>query len=561
MTLAWSGGDTAVLRDIDVAFARTLARLWPDAPAEALRVAAVASWAVQEGHGCLDLDVLRRDAGLRALLAGDPRVGAVAPDAWRAAIAAAPFAGDGARATPVVLEGERIYLQRYFDYEREIAALLRARAPLGATGPMAGNEPRPAQGETAPDDRQALAIERAVASPLTVICGGPGTGKTWTIASIVERHAALRAGVRIALATPTGKAAARLTAALHDALPGTAYAAVTIHRLLGIGGADRPPRHGPGRPLPFDTVIVDECSMVDLALFAKLLRALRPETALVLVGDPRQLPAVEGGAVLGELAALAGQGDAGLGACVVTLDRARRFEQAGGIATLTRAVSTGEREATFDALHGPGIHWHESALGDDRGAFELLVRRAYGPLAYAAEPDEALASLARFRVLGALRAGPYGVAGLNESAAAALGVSRGAAATYVGRPILVTGNDASLGLANGDIGVVLPDADGRLVACVGDPRGAPRRFALAQLPGHETAYAMTAHKAQGSEFDEVAIVLPPEPHPLVTREWLYTAVSRARTHVHVFATRAAIEAALARRVLVMSGLRDRLESS
>ncbi|HVF34541.1 MAG TPA: exodeoxyribonuclease V subunit alpha [Candidatus Saccharimonadia bacterium] len=558
MTLSWSGTDSAVLRDIDLAFARTLARLWPDAAAEALRVAAVASWAVQEGHGCLDLDVLRRDAGLRELLAGDSRIGAVAPDAWRVAIAAAPFAGDGAEAAPLVLERERIYLQRYFDYEREIASLLRARAPLAESSSMDGNAQKLADGARAPADRQALAIERALASPLTVICGGPGTGKTWAIARIVAQQAALRPGVRIALATPTGKAAARLTAALHDVLPGTPYEAVTIHRLLGIGRADRPPRHGPDRPLPFDAVIVDECSMVDLSLFAKLLRSLRPETALVLVGDPRQLPAVEGGAVLGELASLAAQGEAGLGACVVTLDHARRFEQSGGIATLTQAVSSGEPEATFAALHGPGISWHEAALGDDRGAFELLVRRAYAPLAHAADAGAALAALARFRVLGALRAGPYGVAGLNATAAAALGLSRGAAA-YVGRPILVTENDAALGLANGDIGVVLPDADGRLVACVGDPRGAPRRFALAQLPGHETAYAMTAHKAQGSEFDEVAIVLPPEPHPLVTREWLYTAVSRARSHVHVFATPAAIEAALARRVLVMSGLRERLE--
>ncbi len=542
MTLAWSAPELAALRDIDVALARTLERLWPDADPLALPIAAVASWAVQEGHGCLDLDTLRRDGAMRAVLAGDPRVGEVEPDAWRVALAASPFAGDGSSATPLVLDGERVYLKRYFDYEREVALALRARFRTPAAASR--------------DDRQQLAIARALTEPLTVICGGPGTGKTWTIARLVERLGAEQPGVRIALAAPTGKAAARLTAALHEAFPGTTLDATTLHRLLGIGGGERAPRHDAARPVPYDVVIVDECSMVDLALFAKLMRALRAATRLVLVGDPGQLPAVEGGAVLGELAALAARDPAR--AQVVTLDRARRFEDARAVAALTQAIADGNADATFAALAGEGIAWHEAPLAESHATFDALARRAYGGLARSDHPPVALAGLARFRLLCALRAGPYGVAGLNAAVEAALGVARSERAAYAGRPILVTENDAALGLSNGDAGVVLLDVDGRATAYVGDPRGAPRRFALAHLPAHETAYAMTAHKAQGSEFDEVAIVLPPEPHPLVTREWLYTAVSRARRGVHVFASRAAIEAALVRRVTIMSGLRGRL---
>ncbi|HET9483870.1 MAG TPA: exodeoxyribonuclease V subunit alpha [Xanthomonadales bacterium] len=550
MSLSWSSPGDAVLGDVDVALARTLERLWPGAEDEALRVAAIASWAVQEGHGCLDLAALRADPAMRAALLADPRVGEIDTASWRRALEQAPFAGDGDAALPLVLDGERIYLRRYHAYEVEVARALRAlAAPTGAVAPRATGE-----------DRQLHALERALAERLTVVCGGPGTGKTWTIARLVERLSRDEPAARIAVAAPTGKAAARLTAALREALPAAASppAATTLHRLLGIGGADREPRHGRERPLPVDVLIVDECSMVDLALFAKMLRALAPHCRLVLVGDPRQLPAVEGGAVLGELAALGASGEGGFGACVVTLDRSHRFEQAGAIAALTRAIESGDPDATFAALRGSGVAWHDDALLAARAPFDALARASYAGIRRASDPASALEALARFRVLCALRAGPYGVSGINAAVESALGVARAERLRYPGRPILVLENDAALGLYNGDTGVVVADAERGAVALVGDPRGAPRRHALSQLPAHETAYAMTAHKAQGSEFEEVAIVLPPEPHPLVTREWLYTAVSRARSGLHVFAPRGAIEAALGRRVTVMSGLRERL---
>ena len=542
--IAWSAKHAA-LGDVDVALARTLDRTWPGAGDAALRAAAVASWAVQQGHGCLDLDRLDADAELRAVLEHDERIGAIDPRAWLEALAAAPFARAGAALAPIVVEGRRIYLRRYHRYERAVAAALRRRA--GASPPAASG------------DAQADAIARALDAPLTVVCGGPGTGKTWTIAQLVAAERARRPGARIGLAAPTGKAAARLTAALHDALPGAERLpqAVTLHRLLGFGGGDRAPRHGAAHPLPLDLVVVDEASMVDLALFAKLVAALRDETRLVLVGDPGQLPAVEGGAVLGELAALAST-PALLGRSVVVLERARRFDADGAIGPLIRAIGAGDPAATCAALRAPGIAWHDAPYAVSRDAFDAQVRAALAPALASRDPSEALAFHARFRVLCALRAGPHGVAGLNAACESALGVARGDRERYDGRPLLVVENDAARGFHNGDFGVVAHDAEGRAEAHVLDPRGVPRRLPLAQLPAHETAYAMTAHKAQGSEFDAAAIVLPPEPHPLVTREWLYTAVSRARRAVHVFAPRAAIEAALARRLTVMSGLGERL---
>lgn len=544
--LAWSARQPA-LGEIDVALARTLDRVWPGADATALRAAATASWAVQQGHGCLDLDRIRADRELRGLLEADERIGAIEPDAWLSALAAAPFARDGDPVAPLVVEGRRIYLRRYHRYEQAVSDALRRRAPSNAQAVAASGDP------------QADAIARALTAPLTVVCGGPGTGKTWTIAQLVAALRERDPSVRIGLAAPTGKAAARLSAALHDALPGAdgLPQAVTLHRLLGFGGGDRGPRHGASHPLPLDVLVVDEASMVDLALFAKLLAALRDDARLVLVGDPGQLPAVEGGAVLGALAGLAATA-APLGRCVVTLERARRFETDGAIEPLTRAIAAGDAAATCAALRVPGVAWHDAPYATTRGAFDALVRDSLAAAITARDPVESLEIHARFRVLCALRAGPHGVAGLNAASEAALGVARGDRERYDGRPLLVVENDAARGFHNGDFGVVAHDAEGRTEVHVRDPRGAMRRLPLTQLPAHETAYAMTAHKAQGSEFDAVAIVLPPDPHPLVTREWLYTAVSRARSAVHLFAPRAAVEAALERRLCVMSGLGERL---
>ncbi len=622
MSIAWHTAGTAVLGDIDVALAQLLRRRWPETPDEALRAAALASWAVQQGHTCLDFERLASDTALQLQLGDDPRLSPLAPAAWRDAVARSGFtveSRDPLAPTPAVavlaLEGERLYLRRYREYERELAARVRERAAMADAPPdakwlttalralfpaldadaiaatvVAG---RGEASRVAPDP-QALASALALRQRLTVLCGGPGTGKTYTVVRLLALLAMRSPQARIALAAPTGKAATRMTASLQSGLPSLALPAgvaerlaleaTTVHRLLRLGATQVTPHFDEQRPLPVDVLVVDECSMLDLPLFAKLLRAVPREAHLVLVGDPEQLPAVEGGAVLTALAESADRPQVGLpqgrsgqapmqgtldfegtatrssivGDRVVRLLRAHRFGAEGGIAALVAATRAGDPRAVRAALAAGGeVEWHDAPVSGARPAFEALVRAGYGALRSASR-ESALAALERFRVLCALRDGPSGVAGLNEAIEAALEVRAPEQALHAGEPVLVVANDYDLDLYNGDTGVALPGADGALRVSFRTATGALRDVAPAQLPAHETGYAMTVHKAQGSEFDEVVLVLPREPHPLLTREWLYTAVSRAKAKLTVFASFAVIEAALSRRQSLMSGLAARL---
>ncbi|HET7843112.1 MAG TPA: exodeoxyribonuclease V subunit alpha, partial [Xanthomonadales bacterium] len=512
-------------------------------------------------------------------------------------------------------------LRRYREYERDLARLVRERAALADAAPDAqwlADALRAlfpavdakaiaacvaiARGEPARDapDPQALASALALRQRLTVLCGGPGTGKTYTVVRLLALLAMRAPDARIALAAPTGKAATRMTASLQAGLPSLAQAigrdegrshiaealqleATTVHRLLKLGANQVTPRFDERRPLPLDVLVVDECSMLDLPLFTKLLRAVPKEAHLVLVGDPEQLPAVEGGAVLTALAET-GNGrpqsvllqESGapmqgafdfdaraapaspVGERVVRLVQAHRFGEGGRIAALVAATREGDARAVRAALGAGGeVAWYDAPVSGARAAFEALVRDGYGALRTASR-DRALAALDRFRVLSALRDGASGVAGLNDAIQLALDVRAPEQALHAGQPVLVVANDYDLDLYNGDTGVVLPGDDGALRIFFRTAGGAARDVAPAQLPAHETGYAMTVHKAQGSEFDEVVLVLPRESHPLLTREWLYTAVSRAKTKLTVFAPFAVIEAALARRQSLMSGLADRL---
>jgi exodeoxyribonuclease V alpha subunit len=586
MTLAWPLAEGAVLGDVDVALARVLERRWPGSEPAALRAAALASWAVQQGHSCLDFDVLARDDALRGQLAQDPRLGPLDSAGLREAAARAPFvaAAAGAPAQPLVLDGARLYLARYHAYEREVGAALRARIlapPVAIDAARAGaaldrlfpgSSAAAAHGAAAPPaDRQAEACLRASSQPLTVLCGGPGTGKTYTVVRMLALAALLGAAAptRVALAAPTGKAATRLTQALREGAVGIALdpahaawlrlEATTVHRLLGLGPLSIQPRHDAAHPLDLDLLVIDESSMLDLALFAKLLRALPERCRLVLVGDPGQLPAVEGGAVFG---ALSQDASARARGNVVALSHAHRFGAGGAIAALVEAVRRGDVDAMRAALAGgdAALRWHDGTVGTPREAFAEAVAAGYGRLRAAREPDEALAALDRFRVLCALREGPLGVEGLNGAIEAALGVRRPEHGYYRGRPILVVANDYGLGLYNGDSGVVLGEArrGAALRAWFADRAGGARPIPIGQLPAHDTGYAMTVHKAQGSEFDEVLLALPRTPHALLSREWLYTAVSRARRQLTIVAPFEVLAAALQRPHLSMSGLATRL---
>jgi exodeoxyribonuclease V alpha subunit len=538
------------------------------------------------------------------------------PDPWLAAVQASPaVAGaDGPDDRPVRLSGTALYLDRYWQEESRLADDLRAFAAEAAAdvdgGALRAGLDRLFGGE---DDRsQRLAATAAVLRRLAVVAGGPGTGKTTTVARIVALMLEQPAATPplVALAAPTGKAAARLQEAVHaeaerlDVAPVVREAllgleASTLHRLLGWKpGSHSRFRHHRANRLPHDVVIVDETSMVSLSLMTKLVEAVRPDASLILVGDPAQLTSVEAGAVLGDvvgpavrglqmrvpareaLAAAAGvtveaedpPGGVAVGDGIVVLDRVHRY--GGEIAALAAAIRAGDAGETLALLGGSAtdaVQWlpvdAPTATPDELAPLRALatatgldVRTA----ARAGDAATALDALARFRLLCAHRRGPHGartwmthveswLAELSEDFA-----SEGQ--WYVGRPLLVTENDYPLRLYNGDTGVVVETGPGQVAAAF-DRGGELLSFAPARLGAVETVYAMTVHKAQGSQFATSAILLPEPASPILTRELLYTAVTRAQERVVLIGTEEAIRAGVERPVARASGLGQRLWGS
>ena len=611
------------LGDLDYHFARLVAateqRLHPGAdPGPIALAAALVSRAAGQGHVCLDLDDLSGgepgDRELRDRNPEDPdpqratpngatpAPGASAADAspasWHRRLTAAATVGRPGDFRPLVLDGRRLYLYRHWDAERRVAAGLLARASADPPGPEAADVRAALAGlfpQFTAHDRQCLAAVVACHKRLCVVSGGPGTGKTHTVFRALALLGALSPRpLRVALAAPTGKAAARLQTSLRAARSaggGHAVAvpdeAMTLHRLLGWRPGAGEFARGPGEPLDLDVLVVDEASMVDLSLMARLLAALPAEARLILLGDKDQLASVEAGAVLADMCgeaagystAFAGRLRAVFGTdlpcapagpmadCVVTLDRSYRFESGSGLGRLAAATNAGDAAAARAALRdsGPDVAWEPAADTPE------LHRRVAGLAArgyarYCAQPRTAsgaaalLAALDGFRVLTAHRGGPAGVPALNAVIERALARAHGLPAFgvwYPGRPVLVTRNDYGLRLYNGDVGVVLPDA-GRLMAYFQTSDGGLRRVPVTRLPACETCFAMTVHKSQGSEFERVALVLPPTPSPVLSRELVYTGLTRARHGVVVVGGDAVLATALARRQRRASGLKGRL---
>ncbi|AEI12766.1 exodeoxyribonuclease V subunit alpha [Cellulomonas gilvus] len=577
-----------VLTSADVHVARRVTALCGEADESVQLAAALAVRALRAGSVCVVLaDVAATvveptddDAGSDPLPAPFPGTPGVAPEpdglpwpetgAWTGAVRASPAVADGADGPPdrpLRWTDGRLYLDRYWCDEVEVAEHVAARLE-----PVAVDEQRLTAAvqrlfPDAADDRQRAALRTAATSRLTVLTGGPGTGKTTTVARLV---AALQdvagPGLRVALAAPTGKAAARLqesvTAEL-QALPLDADRAAagelrasTVHRLLGHRpGSSTRFGHDARHRLPHDVVVVDECSMMSLPLMARLLEAVRPQARVVLVGDAHQLASVEAGAVLGDLVASLPHG-------VVELTREHRF--GAELAALAHAIREGDADRTVALLTagGAAVEWVPTA-GDaptarEAAGLEADVRATGAALVAAARAgavDDALHALGEHRLLLAHRHGPAGVAHwtdvVEEWVAQETG-GRSAAPYPPGRPLIVTRNDRSTGLYNGDTGVVVETPDGVAVA-FGAP-GAHRLVAPYRLPPARSVHAMTVHRGQGSQFTRVSVVLPPAASPLLTRELLYTAVTRARTHLRVIGSEAAVRAAVQRPVQRASGL-------
>jgi exodeoxyribonuclease V alpha subunit len=585
---------------------------------------ALAVRALRLGNVCLDVRRVRHTVTVDAAPSegaghDDPRRvdGANLPwpdvDAWLDRLRASPAVADGdsepAR-RPLRLVGDRLYLDRSWRQERLVAADLarRAATPAGGvdTGELAVGLARLYPGEG--PDLQRLAAAAAVLRRCSVLAGGPGTGKTTTAARILallddQAATAGRKLPRVALAAPTGKAAARLQQSVNAEAVVLDVAddrrrrladleASTLHRLLGRRpGPEGRFYHDRRNRLPHDVVVVDETSMVSLALLAALIDALRADARLVLLGDPEQLASVEAGAVLADIVGPVTHGlvmgrstrstlttvtaqmvDAeepppgvAIGDGIVVLRRVHRFGAV--IAALAEAIQAGDPDETVHLLDGS--HAELTWAGDDGPGPDLaairhqVVRSGRDVLdaAVAGDGVGALTALATMRILCAHRRGPHGVAAWADRVdgwlIAALGDRRSQEAWYVGRPVLVTANDHELGLANGDVGVVVSSADGeRRVAFERHDRVV--EISPARLQAFETVHAMTIHKSQGSQFDRVVVVLPDPGSPLLTRQLFYTAVTRARQGVTVVGSEAAIRAAVDTRIARASGLADRL---
>ncbi len=562
-------------------------------PAVSLLAAATAA-----GHVCVDLQA---EAAVRGRDYAR----------WAAALTASDVVGAPGDYRPLVLDpGGRLYFHRYWRYEQALAEDLRARAArlyevdearlrdaLATLFPAGGAE----------TNWQKVAAAVAVLRGLCVISGGPGTGKTTTVVRILALLGMLAdtsagAPPRIGLAAPTGKAAARmqeairgerdkldLPEALRERIP---EAAGTLHRLLGGTPDSTRFRFHRERPLPLDVLVVDEASMVDLALMAKLVDALPVTARLVLIGDKDQLASVEAGAVLSDLCARENgyssafaarlsqaTGDAVPAAdaaspspmadCTVLLERSYRFGAGSGIAHMAQAVRAGDADGVLAVLEArekyEDLQW-QPTLQPGSAAFAGRIAAGLEDYARAArdgsDPAAAIAAFNRFRVLTAHRSGPYGVGALNHLVERILAerglLAHGRQLWYPGRPIMISRNHYGLRLFNGDTGVALHGEDNALRVWFQNADGSLRSFAPARLPAHDTAYALTVHKSQGSEFDQVLLMLPDQATPVLTRELLYTAVTRARRGVEIWGRADIIETATRRRSQRNSGLRDAL---
>lgn len=581
------------IRDIDTVFADFVCSR-EEVESAALRKAALyASAAVGHGNICVELaDVF--DAEDYSLAAADLRVSRSvgAPGDYR----------------PLVLdESGRLYLHRYWRYESDLASALIAMA---ADFPEVDRELLkdglarlfPASAES--PDWQRIAAAAAVRSRFCVISGGPGTGKTTTVVKIIALLLEQARGerMRIGLAAPTGKAAARLKESIYKAGKELAESTTiadsipedvsTIQRLLGVIPDSCRFRYNRDNRLPFEAVVVDEASMVPLSLMAKLVEALGDGTRLILLGDRDQLASVEAGAVLGDIcntghsfgysetfqkfiadtagcsipASLAASVPA-LADSVVVLQKNYRFAEESGIGLVSRAINDGNAARVLGEMKSGmiGELTYRETPPRDSLRFKLAnaVIEGFSGYLQHENPHDILLAFDRFRVLCALRQGIYGVEGINtliESCLADEGVIRPYKQWYHGRPVMVTINDYGLKLFNGDVGIALDDPESEIGLSVYFPsiNGETRKYSPYRLPVHETVFAMTVHKSQGSEFERLLLIIPPFGSQILTREIIYTGLTRARSSVELWCMDEIFSSSCEKRIQRRSGLRQAL---
>lgn len=511
------------------------------------------------GNGAVLVELAEPEAALPVVEGDVPELAWPDPATWARQLAQSPVTS-GEQA-PLRLSEGQLYVQRYWQAEQRIADNLVAR--IGG----ARSYPQVPQADDL-DEVQREAVTTVLSHRLAILTGGPGTGKTYTIARILRAFEESSGRFpSIALAAPTGKAAARLKQAIADEQGVVAadagsgsrvsrMSASTLHRLLDpMPGDLNTFRRTRDNPLTHEIVIIDETSMVDVAMLDALLEALRPDSRLILVGDPDQLASVAAGNALADLV--------GCGV-VPTVRLTTNYRNDGGVAALARAIRDGDSDAVQALLPagggpspGSGLHWFDSAAAPPDLVREWIAQWGAGlhDAASAGNAADALTVLDSLRVLCAHRRGRYGVSSWSRQVREGFPIDPGE--WPLGQPTMVTRNRVVPGLHNGDTGVVVNHRGDIRVAFADDRMVAPERLGSEAV----AAYALTIHKAQGSQFDRVVVVLPEPQSRILTRELLYTAVTRARTEVAIIGSRAALEAALSRRVSRASGLATRLRQA
>lgn len=590
-----------IIEKIDLEFCRFLQQLDPGISQEVLKAACLTSYSFRQGDVCISLEKLAGD-----ILFENSDLSAPAMDKWMNILRESPIVGAPGEFKPLILDSSRrLYLHKLWQYEQTLAANILAKTQRKAEAvdyELLRNGIIRLFGEHNQEtDWQRIAAVSTVINSVTVISGGPGTGKTTTIvrvlALLLEQYMDKDLVPDIALAAPTGKAAARLKDAVVSSKEKLEVAkeikeqipteAVTIHQLLGARRNSAQFRYNAENPLPYDIVIIDEASMVDQALMSKLMQALLTETKLILIGDKDQLASVEAGSVLGSICALnRNQVSPGfadrlnelsikipesaiteerhpLTDNIILLEKNYRFGAESGISQLAGLINRGKADDAVSLLESAAYNGIELAGFKTSEDFENELRKAVKkyvlPILSSQESDRMFDMLKTFRILSPHRTGPFGVEYLNNKVKDIL-IRDGAISRYEtwyhGKPVIINQNDYGLGLHNGDIGICIINK-GEKNICFQKDDGY-KEVVVSRLPDYDPAYVLTVHKSQGSEFDDLLLVLPAGESKVMTRELLYTAITRARSSVKIFGGKEILKKGIATKLERFSGLRDSL---